>query len=153
MYRALSNNETQIVTRVLCQERGLSEDAADSLRLAYKAQAIHYDIAEFDIFSESERERVRVVCDVTSSNIESKTLSRFKQEFKAAADGSNNIGIAELYFGDERKLSPKHKRIRVLFHNSKRYRQQVLSFCAGCKNIINVDDMNEVKVFIKGCAT
>ena len=54
-YRPLSHDESVIVNYVLTKEQGLDEKMVSSMVAVYTAFAVRYDVAEFEIFEESEK--------------------------------------------------------------------------------------------------
>lgn len=138
MYRPLNQNEHVIVSRTIYEERGLTGGLAESMFLAYKARAMALDTAEFDVFKESEnerkeraiatqRERQNVTTLQTGNELSPteflKKLDDISKDDKPSAEPKN---CYEWFYGDETLLDNQHKRLRVKFFNSDRYRKQVL---------------------------
>lgn len=128
MYRSLSSNERIVICRVLSQERGLTEDTANSLLMAYDARAMHVDLPAFQIFQESELER-------KAANAQKKPsygnwVDFVKNEIEQSATEKANVhrpaNTYERFWGDESLFDATNKRLRVMFFNSARYRLQVL---------------------------
>ncbi len=148
-YRPLTHNEYMIVKRTLYDVRGLNEGFAESLFMAYKAKALHDDVPEFDIFTISERERLE------SKGIDASKLKDLegKDFFDALNDAVSEREHSEKIpdntftwlFGDESLLDSKHKRLRVLFFNSARYRQQVLHYYTEENIITDSNDMEHIR--------
>lgn len=136
MYRPLSNNEHIIVSKAIYEERGLTGGLAESMFMAYKARAMALDEPEFTIFQESEIERKA-------------RLAEKQQETMAALNADLNLSPMDFlhkleviaksdqppkepkncfawFYGDESLLDTRHKRLKVKFFNSPKYRKQVL---------------------------
>lgn len=138
-----------IVKRTLYVVRGLNEGFAESLFMAYKAKALHDDVSEFDIFTISERERLE------SKGIDASKLKDL--EGKAFFDALNDAVSEHEHpekipestftwlFGDESLLDSKHKRLRVLFFNSARYRRQKLHYYTQKNIITDSNDMDHIR--------
>lgn len=138
MYRPLSQNEHVIVSRTIYEERGLTGGLAESMFLAYKARALALDAPEFDVFKESEIERKELAIEkpremqnVTTLQTGNelnpieflKKLDSLSKNDKPSVEPKN---CYEWFYGDEAQLDNQHKRLRVKFYNSDRYRKQVL---------------------------
>ena len=55
--------------------------------------------------------------------------------------GFEPLNLVEWFWGDIGKLDPKHRRLRIKFHNSLRYRAKVLDFYV----IINLIDESALR--------
>lgn len=153
-YRPLTHNEYAIVARTLYDVRGLNDGFAQSLLMAYKAKALHEDVPEFDVFTVSEHERLE------SPGIDSAKMKGLEgKDFFDALDKAISESTMESakipentfvwLFGDESLLDAKHKRLRVLFFNSARYRQQALNYYVEEKIIINTNDLDHIHTRLK----
>ncbi len=136
MYRPLDNNEHIVVSRVIYEERGLTGGLAESVFMAYKARAMALDEPEFSIFQESEVERkarlaekqretiAALNSDADISPIEFlhklEALTKYDQPHKEPKN------CFAWFYGDESMLDIRHKRLKVKFFNSPKYRKQVL---------------------------
>lgn len=149
-YRPLNHNEYAIVQRTLYDVRGLNEGFAESLFMAYKAKALHDDVPEFDIFTSSEHERL------ASKGIDTEKFKGLVgTDFFIALDNAiaDSDGKSEKIpkntftwlFGDESPLDAKHKRLRVLFFNSARYRKQALRYYVEENIIQDTDDISHIR--------
>lgn len=136
MYRPLSPNEYAIVSKVIYQERGLNGGLAESMFMAYTAKAMALDEPEFTIFQESEIERKARLAEKQREKVVDlnagaelgpmeflQKLESFSEHEKPNKDPKN---CYEWFYGDEAALSIRHKRLRVKFFNSPKYRKQVL---------------------------
>lgn len=136
MYRPLSPNEYAIVSKVIYQERGLDGGLAESMFMAYTARAMALDEPEFTIFQESEverkarlaeKQRDKVVGIPTKGEIEPmEFLQKLESFSKSDRPNKDPKNCYEWFYGDEAALSVRHKRLRVKFFNSPKYRKQVL---------------------------
>lgn len=133
-YRPLNHNEHVIVSRTIYEERGLAGGLAESMFMAYKARAMALDAAEFEIFQESEIERkARVAVEQSKNNFNASAELGPMEFLRKLDDLSKNDksrtgpkNCHEWFYGDESLLDTQHKRLRVKFYNSDRYRKQVL---------------------------
>jgi hypothetical protein len=136
MYRPLSPNEYAVVSQVIYQERGLDGGLAESMFMAYKARAMALDEPEFAIFQESEVERKARLAEKQQDKVVDlpakaemepmeflKKLESFSKTDEPNKDPKN---CYEWFYGNEAALSVRHKRLRVKFFNSPKYRKQVL---------------------------
>jgi hypothetical protein len=136
MYRPLSPNEYAVVSKVIYQERGLDGGLAESMFMAYKARAMALDEPEFTIFQESEVERKGRLAEKQREKVLDlnagaelgpmeflQKLESFSEKEKPNQDPKN---CYEWFYGDEAALDIRHKRLRVKFFNSPKYRKQVL---------------------------
>lgn len=159
MYRPLSNNELIAVSKRIYEDRGLSGGLAESMFMAYTAKALHEDTAEYDVFVESEKERLGALSKNVAANFSVKEEPlEFLIELNnvCSSDGQHvhePKNPYELYFGDESVLNPKYKRLRVLFHNSSRYRKQVLTYFTNLGVVANINDLNHVEQSLKDFTT
>jgi hypothetical protein len=136
MYRPLNNNEHIVVSRVIYEERGLTGGLAESMFMAYKARAMALDEAEFTIFQESELERKARLAEKqreTMAALNSDAdFSPMEFLHKLEALTKNDQLHKEpkncfvWFYGDESLLDIRHKRLKVKFFNSPKYRKQVL---------------------------
>jgi hypothetical protein len=149
-YRPLNHNEQVIVNRVLLDERGLSEGAAASFFMIYKGMALREDIAEFEFFLESEKIR-RAATPIDTSMFEGLEGASFLNRLDDAFASENSQPSSEpknftaWFFGDESLLDAKHKRLRMLFFNSQRYRDQVLRFYVELGVVNDVNDIDDIR--------
>jgi hypothetical protein len=135
-YRPLSQNEYVIVSKTIYEERGLSGGLAESMFMAYKGKALALDAPEFEIFQESEIERKarlaekqseKVIALNTATDLEPMDfLNKLDALSKNDKPSKDPINCFEWFYGDEAALDIRHKRLRVKFFNSPKYRQQVL---------------------------
>lgn len=136
MYRPLNNNEYIVVSRVIYEERGLTGGLAESMFMAYKARAMALDEAEFTIFQESEIERKFRLAEkqretLVTSNADLdiapmdflQRLESFTRNEQPQREPKNCF---VWFYGDESLLDIRHKRLKVKFFNSPKYRKQVL---------------------------
>lgn len=145
-YRPLNHNERIIVKRTLYEERGLNEAIASSLFMAYEGVAKAKDIPEFDVYQESERERLATPPLPINSNEdkdEPVLLAELDQLF------SNNkekpLPLSVWLFGDESLVGQRHRQLRLKFHNSRRYRELLLSTFEGKHLITDIDDLEHIQ--------
>ncbi len=136
MYRPLNNNEHIVVSRVIYEERGLTGGLADSIFMAYKARAMALDEPEFTIFQESEVERKarlaekqRETMAALNSDFDLSPMG-FLHKLEALAKNDqphkDPKNCFAWFYGDESLLDIRHKRLKVKFFNSPKYRKQVL---------------------------
>lgn len=136
MYRPLSNNEYAIVSKTIYEERGLSGGLAESMFMAYTGRALALDAPEFDIFQESEVERKARLAEKQCEKVielnagaelePMEFLNKLDALSKNDKPSKDPINCFEWFYGDEGALDARHKRLRVKFFNSPKYRKQVL---------------------------
>jgi len=136
-YRPLNPNEYAIVSRTIYDERGLSGGLAESMFMAYKARAMALDEPEFVIFQESEEERkIRLAEKQREKVVELQTgaelapmefLRKLEALSKYDKPRTEPKNCYEWFYGDESLLDSRHKRLRVKYFNSEKYRRIVLS--------------------------
>jgi hypothetical protein len=137
MYRALSNNEYVIVSKTIYEERGLSGGLAESMFMAYTGRALALDEPEFDIFLESEKERKATPTEKQpgkvaelkfDSDLEpTEYLHKLESLTRVDPSSATPANCYVWFYGDEIGLDIRHKRLRVKFFNSLKYRKQVLN--------------------------
>ncbi|WP_331351237.1 hypothetical protein [Cellvibrio sp. UBA7671] len=135
-YRPLNHNERVVVSRVIYEERGLSGGLAESMFMAYTGRALALDAPEFDIFQESEierkarlaeKQREKVIELNAGAELEPmEFLSKLEALSKNDKPSKDPLNCFEWFYGDENALDTRHKRLRVKFYNSPKYRQQAL---------------------------
>ena len=136
MYRELTPNEYVIVSKTIYEERGLSGGLAESMFMAYTGRALALDEPEFVIFQESEIERKKRLAEKQRAKVVElqtgaelapmeflRKLDALSKNDKPSTEPKNPY---EWFYGDEAALDIRHKRLRVKFFNSPKYRLQVL---------------------------
>lgn len=135
-YRPLNPNEYAIVSKTIYEERALDGGFAESIFMAYKARAMALDEPEFVIFQESEVERRARLAEKQQENVIElrngadltlpEIAERFENLRKHEKQSTEPKNCFEWFYGDESKLDTRHKRLRVKFFNSPRYRKHML---------------------------
>ncbi len=152
MFRGLSNNEMALINKHLFDCR---DDLKNAILVSYEFEARLNDEPIFDVF-------VRRTSNQIDTRKKSLTLDVRLDEMSlddlvaAMGVGDKDDDKPEerhqlnyrILFGDEANLSPVHRRTRIKFLNSSRYRRVRFQWRIDSGDIKNIDDLNEIAIFL-----